>query len=60
MVNVAVYDISGRQVAELVNGYISAGTYPAIWDANDLSSGIYFVKMEASEHVGTQKLMPIY
>ena len=52
-------EMSEKLDPELVNGYMSAGTYPVTWDANDLSSGIYFVKMEADECVGTQKLMLI-
>ena len=60
MVQVSVYDINGRMVAELVNGYQSAGTYPVVWDAQDLSSGIFFVKMSAGDkYVSTQKLMPV-
>ena len=57
MVQVAVYDISGRMVAELVNGFKSAGTYPVVWDAQDLSSGVYMVNMIAGGYISKQKLM---
>ena len=57
MVQVAVYDLNGRMVSELVNGYQVAGSYPVVWDAQELSSGIYFVKMMAPEFIKTQKLM---
>ena len=59
MVNVAVYDINGRQVAELVNSYRSAGSYPAVWNAQDLSSGVYMVKMISGEYTAVQKIMLI-
>ncbi|SVD51654.1 uncharacterized protein METZ01_LOCUS404508, partial [marine metagenome] len=59
MVEVAVYDINGRMVAELVNGYRSAGSYPVVWDANDLSSGVYMLKMATNEFVTMQKVMLI-
>ena len=59
MVHVAVYDVNGRQVAELVNGFKLAGSYPVMWDANDLSSGIYIVKMLANEYTAVQKIMLI-
>ena len=59
MVKVAVYDISGRQVAELVNGYMSAGSYPITWNANDLSSGVYMVHMISGEFSTVQKVMLI-
>jgi hypothetical protein len=57
MVQVAVYDISGRMVAELVNGYRSAGDYPVSWDAKELSSGIYMVSMITGEYAIMQKVM---
>ena len=59
MVQVAIYDISGRMVSELVNGYQSAGTYPVVWDANELSSGLYMVNMIAGEFTTMQKIMLI-
>ena len=58
-VQVAVYDINGRQVAELVNGYMSAGTYPVTWDANNLSSGIYMLHMISGDFSTMQKVMLI-
>ena len=49
---------NGRQVAKLVDGHRLAGTYSMTWDAGDLSSGLYIVKMLADEeHVAVQKIM---
>jgi len=59
MVQVAVYDINGRMVSELVNGYQSAGSYPVVWDANELSSGVYMVNMIAGDYSTIQKVMLI-
>lgn len=49
-VDIAVYDILGRQVSQLVRGMKSPGYYSTTWDAadavgNKVSSGIYFVKL---------------
>ncbi|MBC8256821.1 MAG: T9SS type A sorting domain-containing protein [Candidatus Marinimicrobia bacterium] len=59
MVQVAVYDVSGRMVADLINGWHSAGNYPVVWDANELSSGVYLLKMVAGEYTNRQKVMLI-
>jgi len=59
MVNVVVYDVSGRQVAELVNDHRSTGTYQVIWNANDLSSGIYMVHMISGDFSMMNKVMLI-
>ena len=59
LVQVAIYDISGRMVSELVNGYQSAGSYPVVWDAQELSSGVYMVNMIAGDYSTIQKVMLI-
>jgi hypothetical protein len=59
MVQVAVYDLNGRMVAELVNSWQSAGSYPVVWDANELSSGVYMVNMTAGDYSTIQKVMLI-
>ena len=59
MVNVTIYDVSGRQVAELVNGQRSTGTYQVTWNANDLSSGVYMVHMISGDFSMIQKVMLI-
>jgi hypothetical protein len=59
MVNVGIYDISGRQVAELVNGFRSAGSYPVVWNANNLSSGVYMIQMHSGNFASAQKIMLI-
>jgi len=56
-VSIAIYDIRGRMVAELVNGLHSQGQYKATWNADMNASGVYFVKMVAGSTVKTQKLM---
>ena len=55
-VNISVYDINGREVAELVSGFQSAGYHSMEWNASAQSSGIYFVKMTANGLNQTLKL----
>ena len=59
MVRISVYDVSGREVVELVNGYQTAGTYPVTWDASNLSSGVYMLHMTADNFSTIQKVMLI-
>ena len=47
-VSLKVYDILGRLSAELVNDYRTSGTYTVEFNAGNLSSGIYFYKLEAN------------
>ena len=58
-VNLAVYDISGRLVTELMNEVKVGNSYDVVWNAVDNSSGVYFVKLTAGNAVHTQKIMLI-
>ena len=55
--SVEVYNLVGQSVATLAAGYMDAGSYTLTWDANDVSSGMYFVKAQAEGFTHTQKLM---
>jgi len=54
---IRVYNVLGRQVATLADAFVSPGSYSVTWDARDLPSGIYFVRMEAGEFVQTRKVV---
>ncbi|MBN1781765.1 DNRLRE domain-containing protein [bacterium] len=61
-VEVAVYDMLGRQIAVLANGHKEAGAYQVLWDARNgagsrVSSGIYFIKMTAGNQRFTRKMV---
>ena len=58
-VNISVYDLQGRQVAELIDGNKVAGYYKLSWNATSQASGIYFVRMQAGTYVSDQKIMLI-
>jgi len=56
-VNLEIYDIQGRQVAKLVNGWRDAGSHEVTFDASGLSSGMYFYKIEAGEFTSVRKMV---
>jgi len=56
-VKLAVYDVMGRMVTKLVDGYRPAGTYSVRFDGASLSSGVYLYRLEVDGRiVGTQKM----
>lgn len=57
LVTLKVYDALGKEVAELVNGYKSSGSYNVTFDGSNLASGIYFYKITSGEFTSTKKLM---
>lgn len=44
-VKLSVYDILGNEISELVNGRQTEGKYEVKFNASDLPSGVYFVKL---------------
>ena len=56
-VSLRVYDILGREVATLVNEEKHAGIYEVTFDGSDLSSGIYFYKMQAGNYTSVKKMI---
>ena len=56
-VNLKVYNALGQEVALLVNQEQVSGVYEVTFDAANLSSGIYFYKLESAGFVSTKKMM---
>jgi len=56
-VNLTVYDISGRSVATVVDGWREAGSHEATFDGSNLASGIYVYRLEAGNFSAVKKLI---
>ena len=56
-VNIHVYNVLGQMVSTLANGYMDAGYHTFTWNANNVPSGMYLVRVEAGNNVETQKIM---
>lgn len=52
-----VFDVSGKEIAVLVNENLSIGTYRADFDAGKISSGIYFYRLETNSYTETKKMI---
>ncbi|RJP73426.1 MAG: T9SS C-terminal target domain-containing protein [Candidatus Zixiibacteriota bacterium] len=55
-VHVGVYDVAGRPVATLVDGWREAGAHTVTWDASGLPSGLYLAKIQAGNSCQVVKL----
>lgn len=56
-VSLKIYDMLGKEVASLVNESLQPGTYKYIFNASDLSSGIYFYRITAGDFIQTRSMM---
>jgi Secretion system C-terminal sorting domain/Beta-propeller repeat len=56
-VQLKVYDILGREIITLVNKEQSQGYYEVKFDGSDLTSGIYFFRLQSGDYVETKKMI---
>ena len=58
LVTTKVYDVLGREAANLLNEEKTPGNYKAEFNASKLVGGIYYYRMHAGDFVETKKLIP--
>jgi len=59
-----IFDVAGRQVAELVNGQLPAGEHSYSWDGHSsldrsAAAGVYFYRLETNDFTQTRKMVRI-
>ncbi|MCH8288392.1 MAG: T9SS type A sorting domain-containing protein [Candidatus Marinimicrobia bacterium] len=54
LINLAIYNLRGQEVAFLINGNMPAGIHRVSWDASNVSSGIYFCRLLANDFIRTR------
>ena len=57
-----VFNVAGRRIRVLESGELARGRYSPVWDGRDeagqaVSSGVYFVRLEAGDFAATQKVV---
>ena len=52
-----IFDITGKESANLVNEELKAGKYSVDWNASDLPSGVYFYKIKSGNFTATKKMI---
>jgi hypothetical protein len=56
-VTLDIYDILGRKVQTLIDISQPAGEYQAVWDADGVSSGLYFYWLKAGNKVVSKPMI---
>jgi len=57
LVNLSVYDMQGREIANLVNEHQVQGPHDATFDGSNLKDGVYFFRLQSDNDVQTGKLI---
>jgi hypothetical protein len=56
-VTLKIFDIMGREVTTLLDGYRAAGSYQVAFDGRELPTGLYFARLTSGANTQVQKLM---
>jgi photosystem II stability/assembly factor-like uncharacterized protein len=56
-VKFAVYDVLGREVDVIVNKEMLPGSYEVTFNAQNLSTGVYFYKIECGDQIKSAKML---
>jgi hypothetical protein len=57
VVSLKIYDITGREITTLINESLNPGTYEITFDGNNLSSGIYFYRIQTKSFSDTKRMV---
>lgn len=57
LLDIKVFNIIGQEVSEIVNDYFTAGQYKFSFNANELSSGIYLLRMNIGDNYFSHKII---
>jgi arabinogalactan endo-1,4-beta-galactosidase len=57
VVSIAIYNVLGQKVAQLVSGYQKGGQHSLIWAANGFPSGVYFCRLISENLLSTRKIL---
>uniref|UniRef100_A0A832G6B5 DUF3160 domain-containing protein n=1 Tax=Ignavibacterium album TaxID=591197 RepID=A0A832G6B5_9BACT len=56
-VQLSIYDVSGRIIAQLVDQSLPSGNYVYRWEGQNLSSGVYFYNLKIAEQNKSGKMI---
>ena len=56
-VSIKIYDILGNEISTIIDKYQNGGEYDAIFQSDNLSSGIYFYKIQAGNFSAVKKML---
>ncbi len=58
-VNLALYDLAGRKIRDLLDAWCEPGSHRIIWNAEDLAAGVYLYQLEAGGKVTYGKVVAL-
>jgi len=57
LTTITVYDLTGKELETLTNTNLNPGYHSVNWDADNLPSGVYLIRMDSGDFTQTQKVV---
>jgi Secretion system C-terminal sorting domain/Photosynthesis system II assembly factor YCF48 len=58
-ISLIICDMLGRELYQIANEYLKAGSYSFTWDARKFASGIYFYRLKTEDYTETKRMVLI-
>lgn len=55
--SLSIYDITGKEVAVLLDGQIEEGSHSVVWNPKDAASGVYFYRLKSGDKIISKKML---
>ena len=59
LVTLKIYDITGKEVTQLINQNMTSGMHSVSWNANNFATGVYFYKLAAGDFSKVKRMLLI-
>jgi len=54
--SIRIYDINGKEVSKLLDDFSLPGSFEILWNSNNLSSGLYFCRIQSGQNMSVRKM----
>ncbi len=54
-----IFDLSGKEIADLVDKNLVSGVYSEVWNASSFPSGVYYYRIQMGNFAETKKMILI-
>jgi predicted acyl esterase len=59
LVTLKIYDITGKEITQLINQNMTSGIHSVSWNANNFATGVYFYKLTAGNFSEVKRMILI-
>jgi hypothetical protein len=56
-VSLKIYNVLGKEVANLLSASLLSGSHTVSWDASEMSSGVYLYRLETEGYTESRKMV---